>query len=136
MNDSYEKILEARNIKPTAMRILVLKALSGQDHAIDLNELEFLFDQADRVTLYRTLKTFLSKKLIHHIDDGTGSIKYALCREDCDCGPEDTHVHFHCNYCGNTYCMDYVRVPPLLLPEKFYVEEISIVLKGKCEHCN
>ena len=94
MNSNSGMQFENRNIKPTAMRELVLKVLSEQKAAISLTDLEQKFDKVDKVTLYRTLKTFEENKLIHSIDDGTGSIKYALCRESCQCHPEDLHVHF------------------------------------------
>lgn len=76
------KLLQ-KNIKPTAMRELVLKVLSEQSAAISLADLEQKFEKVDKVTLYRTLKTFEENKLIHSIDDGTGSVKYALCKETC-----------------------------------------------------
>ena len=72
MKSDSEKQLETRNIKPTAMRELVLKVLSEQTSAISLADLEQKFEKADRVTLNRKLKTFEENKLIHSIDDGTG----------------------------------------------------------------
>src|SRR5690625_3639397 len=82
---SLEQILEFRNIQPTAMRLLVLKTLQKTDYALSLSELENHFEQADKTTLYRTLKTFEKNKLVHSIDDGSGSIKYALCDLNCEC---------------------------------------------------
>ena len=95
--------LVQRHIKPTAMRELVLKVLLEQKAAISLGDLENQFQKADRVTLYRTLKTFEEKKLIHSIDDGTGSIKYALCLDSCQCNPSELHVHFKCEKCNKTF---------------------------------
>lgn len=66
---------------------LVLKVLTEQTTAISLADLENTFEKADKVTLYRTLKTFEANKLIHSIDDETGSVKYALCTESCQCNP-------------------------------------------------
>ena len=81
-DNNIDTILNNRNIKPTSMRELVLKVLSEQKAAISLTDLEQAFEKADRITLYRTLKTFEANKLIHRIDDGSGAIKYALCLED------------------------------------------------------
>lgn len=89
--------LTMRNIKPTAMHVLVLKVLTEQNRSISLADLEQKFDNADKTTLYRTLKTFEESKLINSIDDGTGLVKYALCKESCQCHPEDLHVHFLCS---------------------------------------
>ncbi|MFA5330505.1 MAG: transcriptional repressor [Prolixibacteraceae bacterium] len=131
-----ETKLEIRNIKSTAMRELVLKVLSEQKAAISLADLEQKFEKVDKVTLYRTLKTFEENKLIHSIDDGTGSIKYALCREACQCHPKDLHVHFFCVKCKQTYCLNDIPVPSVNLPVHFTLENINMVVKGICSNCH
>jgi Fur family ferric uptake transcriptional regulator len=135
MKPNNENQLLNRRIRPTAMRELVLKVLTDQTTAISLSELEQEFEKADKVTLYRTLKTFEEKKLIHSIDDGTGSIKYALCKETCQCNPEELHVHFLCTICGKTYCLDDIAVPKVQLPAGFSLDGINMVVKGKCSNC-
>jgi len=105
MENIENKLLE-RNIKPTAMRELVLKVLMEQKVAVSLSDLENKFDKVDKVTIYRTLKTFEENKLIHSIDDGTGSMKYAVCKESCQCHPEELHVHFLCTVCNQTFCLN------------------------------
>ncbi len=136
MNSNSGMQFENRNIKPTAMRELVLKVLSEQKAAISLTDLEQKFDKVDKVTLYRTLKTFEENKLIHSIDDGTGSIKYALCRESCQCHPEDLHVHFFCTKCKQTYCLNDIPIPSVNLPVHFTLENINMVVKGVCSNCH
>ncbi len=134
MNPELAAKLEYREIKPTAMRILVLKILLEQKHALGLNDLELLFDKVDRVTLFRTLKTFEKHHLIHRIDDGTGAIKYALCEDDCDCTHE-LHIHFHCAGCGKTYCFPNSNAPTITLPHNFKMQEMNLVVKGICDKC-
>jgi Fur family ferric uptake transcriptional regulator len=136
MNGSADEKLNRRNIKPTAMRELVLKVLSEQTSALSLSDIEGKFDKADKTTLYRTLKTFEENKLIHSIDDGTGSVKYALCRETCQCDPDDLHVHFLCTKCHHTYCLNEISIPAINLPVKFQLETINMVVKGVCSNCN
>ena len=63
MKKDFDDKLNSKNIKPTAMRQLVLKVLSEQAAAISLADLEQKFEKADKVTLYRTLKTFEESKL-------------------------------------------------------------------------
>lgn len=124
-----DKKLTMRNIKPTAMRELVLKVLTEQNRAISLADIEQKFDNADKTTLYRTLKTFEENKLIHSIDDGTGSLKYALCKESCQCHPEDLHVHFLCTKCQHTYCLNDISIPSIDLPMNFKLKTINMVVK-------
>lgn len=132
---SLENKLLNKNVKPTAMRELVLKILREQTCAVSLADIENIFDKADKVTLYRTLKTFEENKLIHSIDDGTGSVKYALCKETCQCNPHELHVHFLCTKCQHTYCLNDIPIPAIHLPDNFTLETINMVVKGKCHNC-
>ncbi len=128
--------LTSRNIKPTAMRELVLDILTEQKMAISLSDLEQKFHKSDKVTLYRTLKTFEEKKLIHSINDGSGAVKYALCKESCQCHPEDLHVHFFCLKCQHTFCLSDIPIPSISLPVNFSMENTNMVVKGICANCN
>ena len=134
MKNTDDKLTN-KNVKPTAMRELVLNALLEQNVAISLSDLEKKFDKADKVTLYRTLKTFEENKLIHSIDDGTGSVKYALCAENCQCNPHDLHVHFFCIKCKHTYCLNNTPISSVTLPLDFEIKTINMVVKGTCANC-
>lgn len=134
--EKIEAKLISKGVKPTAMRLLVMDVLSNQEVAISLSELEHSFEKADRITLYRTLKTFEVKNVIHSIDDGTGAIKYALCVEGCECRPEDLHAHFHCEKCKRTYCLTDKIIPDIHLPKKFVMQGIKLVINGLCENCS
>jgi Fur family transcriptional regulator, ferric uptake regulator len=131
-----EQQLENRDIKPTTMRLLVLKQLVECGAAMSLKDLEAKFEKADTATLYRTLKTFEEKRLIHSIEDGTGSLKYALCEEDCECEPQDQHIHFHCVKCGETFCFTQSKIPQTHIPSGFKASSASMVYKGSCANCN
>lgn len=131
-----ENKLTTKNIKPTSMRLLVLKQLIESKTAVSLSELENRFDKVDKVTLYRTLKTFDKQKLIHSIDDGSGAIKYALCEENCVCAPEEQHVHFHCEKCEETFCLTNTKIPSLNIPIAFKANSVSMVYKGVCSNCS
>ena len=51
MNDALDYKLAQRDIKPTAMRILVLQHLMEQNKAISLQTIESAFDIADKPSL-------------------------------------------------------------------------------------
>ena len=135
MSEDLEKKLQFRNIKPTIMRLLVYKVLRKQQKAVSLYEIEQQFDNVDRSTIFRTLKTFQNNYLIHSVDDGTGAVKYALCDDDCTCSLNDLHVHFLCNKCGQTFCFKNLPVPIPNLPENFSFESANFVVKGICSSC-
>ncbi len=134
---NLEIILENNQIKSTAMRLLVLQFILSKKTALSLSQLESYFDNADRTTIYRTIKTFVEKELVHQIDDGTGITKYAICEENCHCEIEnDLHLHFHCTKCEETTCLTDYKIPKINLPEGFIAENINLVVKGICEKCN
>ncbi|WP_317125608.1 Fur family transcriptional regulator [Rufibacter latericius] len=129
--------MHQKEIRPTAMRLLVLDYLLKQSAAVSLSDLETYFDRADRITLYRSLKTFEEKGLVHSIDDGSGAVKYALCQDSCN--PQehhDLHVHFFCNKCRETFCLPKSRIPDIALPERFKTEEVNLIVKGTCDTCS
>ncbi len=131
-----EKILENNNVKPTAMRLLVLQFLLNKNTALSLTDLENHFEKSDRTTLFRTLKTFVKNGIAHKIDDGTGITKYALCEENCHCEVDtDLHVHFHCKSCNETICLPSSKIPHIKLPDGFFAEEVNLVVTGTCDKC-
>lgn len=132
-----DSLLQKNNIRPTAMRMLIYKFLSEKSAAVALTDIENHFDRADRTTLYRTIKTFEEKGVVHQIDDGTGTAKYALCEEGCNCDFEtDLHLHFHCTMCDETVCLTDHKIPQINIPEGFIVENANLVLKGICDKCS
>lgn len=133
MNDIKDK-LEQKNTKPTSMRILVYDFLSTQQAAVSLADIETHFADADRVTIYRTLKTFEEKGIIHSIQENNTS-KYVLCSDDCDENThKDWHLHFYCKICKLTTCKENVIVPKNI-SGNFRIDEIRFFAKGICENC-
>ena len=134
--DAYLDILNKRKIKPTAIRLLVLKAMMEFERAFSLLDLENYLDTVDKSTVSRTINLFLDHHLIHCIDDGSGSLKYSVCGEDCSCSIEELHAHFYCQKCHTTFCLRNIPVPTVQLPRNFTLESINYVLKGCCEDCS
>lgn len=136
MSTEIENILISKEINPTAMRLLVLEYILKQTAAISLVHLEKEFDHSDRTTLYRTLKTFEKKGLIHDIKDGTDLTKYAMCEEECSQGVHyDLHIHFYCIRCKGLFCLPKANMPQVTLPENFQLNEFSLVARGVCDKC-
>lgn len=131
----YLQKLAYRDIKPTAIRVWVLRTLMEARQALSLADLEAQLDTVDKSTLFRTLSLFLSHHLIHGVDDGSGSLKYAVCEDCCMCTVEDQHTHFYCENCHKTFCIRNVHVPLVPLPEGFIPTGINYVIKGLCAEC-
>lgn len=133
--NEYLGLLSEREIQPTAIRLLVLRAMLCANHPVSLLDLEQTLETVDKSSIFRTLTLFLSHHLIHCIDDGTGSFKYAVCNPGCSCGVEDLHTHFHCERCNRTFCFKNIPTPVVKLPEGFTLSSINYVLKGLCPEC-
>lgn len=130
-------ILENNNVKPTAMRLLVLQFLMKNKTTVSLTSIEKNFDNSERTTLYRTVKTFVESGIAHQIDDGTGTTKYAICKEQCNCELDvDLHLHFHCTHCNETVCLTEYKIPHINLPEGYKADDVNLVVKGTCDKCN
>jgi Fur family ferric uptake transcriptional regulator len=134
-NDYCIERLSKRGIKPTSTRILILKTILKRKEVFSLADLETELQTIDKSTIFRTLVLFLKQRLIHTIDDGSGSLKYSVCDEDCDCSIERQHVHFYCKECKRTFCLRETQVPTVNLPEGFSSESINYVIKGLCSSC-
>jgi Fur family ferric uptake transcriptional regulator len=141
MNSTNEvralKLLEQHKLRKTTMRVGVLNALlEDSDIALSNQEIESRIPDSDRVTLYRTLKTFEKSGLIHQAMDGSGSNKYALCHEECSSHEHlDNHAHFHCVLCERTICLDEIETPHVNVPQGYTIQESYLVIKGTCESC-
>ena len=135
-NNEIIAILNSKNIKSTAMRILVLQFFLEKNTAIGLPKLEEKFFFSDRTTLFRTLKTFQEKGLVHQINDGTSSKKYALCNTSCSSNNHiDLHPHFYCEKCKETTCVNSISIPVINL-ENAKINSAELIIKGICDVCN
>ena len=65
MEDVYLNKLSLRDIKPTAMRLLILRTMMEMKRAVSMTDLEEKLDTVDKSTIFRTLSLFLSHNLIH-----------------------------------------------------------------------
>lgn len=133
---SLENTMTARGIKPSPVRILILRALAEAGRPLSSQDLETRLDTVDRSSITRTLSLFSDRHMIHKVDDGSGSTKYELClAHDHNHGDKDLHPHFHCLRCGITYCLDTVAIPKVPLPEGFEPATANYVIKGLCPKC-
>lgn len=132
-----EKILHNKNVRPTAMRLLVYRTLTENQSAISLTDLENHLQTADRTTLYRTIKTFEEQGVVHPIEDGTGVTKYALCTAYCNAEEhKDLHLHFHCSVCEETTCLTDYSIPQISLPKGYIARDVNFTVSGVCKKCN
>ena len=129
-----EEHLENHGVRPTAVRLLVWKTISPLHHTFTLVDLESLMPDTERSSIFRALRLFAEHHLLHEIDDGSGAQKYCVCR--CTDGHHLTHIHFTCRKCGDTFCLDQMKIPIVSLPQGFVMDDAEYVVKGLCPKCS
>lgn len=132
---TYTGMLEEHGIKPTANRIVVLKALCASIQPQSLAELERRILTIDKSNVFRALTLFREHHLVHAIEGGSDGTRYELCHSHSQEHDDDQHPHFYCEECQQTYCLDHLEMPSFDLPEGFEMHTINCMVKGICPHC-
>ncbi len=129
--------LKHHKLRSTDMRRKVLALfLKERGRALSNKDLEQHLDDFDRITLYRTIKSFEEKGIIHQAKDGSGVSKYAMCDSHCSTHHHrDDHAHFHCTSCDKTLCLEHPVDQNLNVPDGFKTEMTYIMVEGTCADC-
>jgi len=131
-----ENLLRCKKINETPFRKDVLAIFSKYNNAISLSIIEKELVNYNRITLYRTIKIFLLKGIIHEITISGTEKKYAICQKECNTiTHHHQHIHFKCNKCSIIFCVDVDEFPKVVLP-KYKIEQLEIQASGLCKNCN
>ena len=133
--NNYRTILQQYDLKSTPARIAVLSFLDERRQPLDADtiydHLRSEHDQADKVTIYRTLDTFYQKGLINRLDFREGKYRYEL--------SDDDHHHLICEVCGRVEDIPDCNVVSLLhklnKETGFLVKHHSLEFFGVCQLC-
>ncbi len=131
-------ILSNHNLKKTAFREKLLSVfMSNSERALSNSEIELALGEHDRITLYRTLKSFEKAGIIHQASNHQNIVQYAICHSDCNMhNHNDDHIHFSCESCGTTSCLNDISSEVLKLPKGYKIKEITLSVTGVCPQCN
>ncbi|WNJ20822.1 Fur family transcriptional regulator [Pontibacter sp. G13] len=135
--EDLRQFLKHHALRFTPSRADMLQVLMQHSNAMSQREIESAMKgPCDRVTIYRNLSSFLDKGIIHKVLDNEGVMKYAICSPQCSDGSHHhDHVHFKCLQCGDTTCVDEVKIPAVALPEGYQLQEVNMLLQGLCPKC-
>ncbi len=135
--ETCERLLKSFNMRSTPSRQEILGLFLEREYALSHGDIEKEVSHSlDRVTVYRTIRTFLDRGVIHKVLDDEGTLKYALCSEACSStGHHHDHIHFKCTSCGQTLCLD-MELPGFHLPRGYKPDTINVLVQGTCEKCN
>ncbi|MEO5591146.1 MAG: transcriptional repressor [Chitinophagaceae bacterium] len=137
INQQIQQLLKRNQLSITGSRSKILELFLQQNGALAHADIEKKSGASfDRVTVYRTLQTFVEKGIIHTIPTADNSILYALCKDECTEGHHhDHHVHFICSKCSSTICLEDITVPEIKLPGGYQTTQVEVVVNGVCKDC-
>lgn len=131
----YKKVLKNHGLRVTDCRIDVLERFYSHKYALSMKALETAMQNYDRVTLYRTINSFVEKGVLHRIPNESGSASFGICAETCTAEKHaHDHVHFKCNRCGRIECLSSYSVPIVNLPG-YEITDSNLVINGICKSC-
>ncbi|MBO4341293.1 MAG: transcriptional repressor [Bacteroidales bacterium] len=130
-----EEILAQHGIKATANRLVIARALADAHRPLSMTELEDLLETIDKSNIFRALQLFKDAHLVHLLEDTGGGVRYEFCHSHHHDHDDDLHVHFYCEKCHRTFCLEDTPVPGVPVPEGYSVESSSMLLRGVCPEC-
>lgn len=134
-SSALTELLEHHDVKPTANRLLIVRALSDMERPASLTELTDRVRSIDKSNVFRALTIFREHHLVHVIEDGSDTVRYELCLSHDGGLDDDMHVHFYCERCQRTFCLEDTPVPQVPLPEGYRQSGVNYVVKGLCPAC-
>jgi Fur family transcriptional regulator, ferric uptake regulator len=138
-SEQANALLKKTGLKRTPVRLGVLEVLAESDQPLDVADLlKKLPNFTEPVTVYRTLNTFVEKKIIHRVRGEDRSWRYAA-GSPVD-HSEHQHAHFVCDSCGKVECLSEAKFPPKLMEKiqarpGYLVSYPEVLLHGTCPHC-
>jgi Fur family ferric uptake transcriptional regulator len=138
MSSLADQILKENNFSLTLGRRKVLDHFLKAEYALAHADIEKeLQERINRITVYRTLRSFFEVGLIHLIPTTDNSIKYALTKQvQHQHNIHTNDVHFVCTNCNKTTCLNHTTVPVVKLPRHYKAEINEMIITGTCSECN
>jgi Fur family ferric uptake transcriptional regulator len=128
-------------LRRTPVRVGVLEVLSRGGRPMSVTQIMGKLKGVDTVTVYRTLNTFVRKKLVHRVRGEDRSWLYALSTQSDQPPQQHLHPHFVCDSCGKVECLGDAEIPQsfvrsLGVKPEYDVSYPEVVLHGMCPKCH
>jgi Fur family transcriptional regulator, ferric uptake regulator len=133
-----EEKLKKAGLKITPVRLEVLDIIQKAKKALSSHQIiESASGKYDRVSVFRTINSFVEKGIMHPIPTSTDYVVYSICSDKCEIlDHHDNHSHFVCDKCGSVFCFDDVVPENASVPGGFKVIKTELLISGLCKKCN
>lgn len=132
--DRLKTTLRAAHLKVTPMRLSILEHLIEKGQPLSHAEIQTALPDIDRVTLYRTLASFVKKSIVHQVQGLDGAWRFCA-HPDTGPGCPGNHPHFLCTSCGKMVCLLDQNMPRIDAPDNFDILGKQLVAYGRCPEC-
>lgn len=128
--------LREAGLRATGTRLDILRALAAASSPLNAQEVYSALPagSADRVTVYRTLNSFVQVGIAHRIDPGDRVWRFGLT----DVGHAD-HAHFVCDSCGGVECLENAAIRVVIeggsRARTARITQRDVYLHGRCDRC-
>jgi len=134
-----EAKLRRAGLRRTPVRVSVIELLERSGRPMSVPQIMGKLKGVDTVTVYRTLGTFVSKRLVHRVRGEDRTWMYAS--GGTDDAPQHKHPHFVCDECGKVECLEQSEIPrgfvqSLAVGSGYAVSYPEVVLHGVCPKCH
>lgn len=138
--NNVDSFLKNFHLRKTSCRVDILNIFLDKGNiTVSQSDLEKIIGKKyDRATIYRTLLTFEDSGIIHRVIVQGHGVHFALCDDSCKKNGQHQHehVHFKCNKCEKTECLNEVSLSELVLPKGYKKESVNYLVFGTCPRCN
>lgn len=126
-------LLFSAHLRITPARIAVLQALKRAKRPLSHADVESaLPSRLDRVTVYRTLESFVEAGLAVRTVGADRIGRFAFLDAS---AAHHEHAHFLCDDCGRSICLPTPVPQPASLPKGFAVTSTDLSFHGHCSDC-
>ncbi|OEK04009.1 Fur family transcriptional regulator [Roseivirga misakiensis] len=126
-------ILGKYKCRATTIRVKALQFLANKERAFSISEIESSLTEVDRVTIYRTLNSFVELGIVSKVLNSKGVTYYFY--KGVDHTDKCQHPHLHCKSCDKVICLPEYPESYLNALNSYNAEYIPVLMEGKCERC-
>ncbi|MFY0593145.1 Fur family transcriptional regulator [Roseivirga sp.] len=127
-------ILGKYKCRATTIRVEALHLLSNQEKAFSISEIEEHLKEADRVTIYRTLNSFVELGIVSKVLNNKGVTYFFF--KGIDHTAKCAHPHLYCKSCNKVICLPEYPESYLNILDNYKAEHISVLMEGECHNCH
>lgn len=131
-----DNLLTSVSLRKTTPRIAILAVLLAAQKPVTQNQVAQRLgeNRLNKVTIYRTLESFLKAGLVHKAFIQQKAWHFELAH---NCTQSQCHPHFTCTDCGQTRCLTGISLPMAKSPYKgFVIDRQRVQLEGLCPNCS